>query len=391
MRSSLKVRTLFFAIVLASLALCVAQTTGSIPGLSLTTLDHVQGPNWWPTKGTPPANAYVGEAACVKCHAGIVATQHRTPMYHAGVRAGDSPLLAQQPGMTFHEGPYTYTIRDNTFSVSNGAAASTQPITWAFGNGENGQTYILESNGHYTESRLSYYTSLHALDITTGHSSRIPNALEKSLGDVLKPETVQHCFSCHTTEAVVFSSFQPEKAIPGVTCEACHGPGARHTAAMTAGQYSMAAATITNPASMSPTEAVDFCGACHRTWSDVTMRMPANIGIVAVRFQPYRLEMSRCWGSAGDPRITCTACHNPHEPLVRTTAAYDTKCLACHRVLKDQYANEPSQPHATAPACKVGKRDCASCHMPRYEIPQTHASFTDHDIRIVRSRDTFPQ
>jgi hypothetical protein len=29
--------------------------------------------------------------------------------------------------------------------------------------------------------------------------------------------------------------------------------------------------------------------------------------------------------------------------------------------------------------------------MPRYEIPQTHAFFTDHDIRIVRVRDTLPQ
>jgi len=391
MRGILKGRTLLFAIVLGRLTLCIAQTPGSIPGLSLTTLDHVQGPGWWPTKGMPAANSYVGEAACATCHASIVATQHSTPMYHAGVRAEDSALMAQHPDMTFHEGPYTYTLGHNTFSVSNGAATVKQSITWAFGNGEYGQTYILKPNGHYTESRLSYYTSLHALDITTGHSIEIPNALEKSLGDALKPETAQSCFSCHTTEDVVSGSFQPEKAISGITCEACHGPGARHVAAMTAGQYDMTAATITNPAAMSPTDSVDFCGACHRTWSDVTMLMPANIGIVAVRFQPYRLEMSRCWGSAGDPRITCIACHNPHQPLVHTTDAYDIKCLACHRTLDGRYTDEPSQPRATAPACKVGKHDCASCHMPRYEIPQTHAFFTDHDIRVVRTHDSFPQ
>jgi hypothetical protein len=29
--------------------------------------------------------------------------------------------------------------------------------------------------------------------------------------------------------------------------------------------------------------------------------------------------------------------------------------------------------------------------MPKYEIPQTHGYFTDHDIRIVRARNTFPQ
>ena len=88
--------------------------------------------------------------------------------------------------------------------------------------------------------------------------------------------------------------------------------------------------------------------------------------------------MSRFWATAGDPHITCIACHN-------------LKCLACHRALNGRRANEPTQPHVTAPACKVGAHDCASCHMPRYEIPQTHASFTDHDIRIVRARDTLPQ
>jgi hypothetical protein len=114
--------------------------------------------------------------------------------------------------------------------------------------------------------------------------------------------------------------------------------------------------------------------------------MPAKIGIVAVRFQPYRLEKSRCWGSAGDPRITCIACHDPHKPLVRDLTAYDAKCLACHRSLAGQ-----SPPHAIAPACKVSARNCAGCHMPRYEIPQTHAFFTDHDIRIVRAASAFPQ
>jgi hypothetical protein len=390
MRRTRKARTLLSTLVLATATLSAAQTT-SIPGLSLTTLDRVQGPSWWPTEGMPPANAYAGEAACAKCHLHIAATQHSTPMYHAAARAESTPLLAQHPDMTFHEGSYTYAIGHNTCSVSNGAASAVQPIAWAFGNGEYGQTYLLKSDGNFIESRLSYYASLHALDITTGHSTEFPSALEQALGEALKRDTAQRCFSCHTTAATVSGSFQPERAIPGVTCEACHGPGAKHVAAMTASQYDMAAATITNPATMSPSDSVDFCGACHRTWSDVTMLMPANIGIVVVRFQPYRLEMSRCWGSAGDRRITCIACHDPHQPLVHSTAAYDIKCLACHRTLNGGRMNEPSRPHVTALACTIGKRDCASCHMPRYEIPQTHAFFTDHDIRIVRARDTVPQ
>lgn len=48
-----------------------------------------------------------------------------------------------------------------------------------------------------------------------------------------------------------------------------------------------------------------------------------------VRFQPYRLGNSRCW-DADDARISCLACHNPHEQLHRDVAFYDSKCTSCH-------------------------------------------------------------
>jgi hypothetical protein len=49
-----------------------------------------------------------------------------------------------------------------------------------------------------------------------------------------------------------------------------------------------------------------------------------------------------------------------------------------------------SLPGATAPACKVGVKDCASCHMPRVDLPGTHFKFTDHRIRIARQGDPYP-
>jgi len=54
---------------------------------------------------------------------------------------------------------------------------------------------------------------------------------------------------------------------------------------------------------------VDYCGSCHRTWWDVTL--DESPGLKSLRFQPYRLENSRCWGK-GDARLTCVACHDPH-------------------------------------------------------------------------------
>jgi hypothetical protein len=82
---------------------------------------------------------------------------------------------------------------------------------------------------------------------------------------------------------------------------------------------------------------VDFCGACHRSWSDVMLA--GTRGVINARSQPYRLEKSKCW-RRGDARPTCIACHNPHEPLVQDAVAYDQKCLACHqmRIEKKEYS-----------------------------------------------------
>ena len=117
--------------------------------------------------------------------------------------------------------------------------------------------------------------------------------------------------------------------------------------------------------------------------------VPTNI-----RFQPYRLAKSRCW-SQPDRRITCTACHNPHDEIVRDMDFYDAKCLACHanKPAADNKETAREQDLGAAgklPACPVSSNHCASCHMPKYNVPQMHSSFTDHDIRIVRPGDPYP-
>jgi hypothetical protein len=98
-------------------------------------------------------------------------------------------------------------------------------------------------------------------------------------------------------------------------------------AAMRDHDYENGPSTIMNPKYLSASDSVDFCGACHRTWADVAMGMSTNMGAAKVRFQPYRLEMSRCWGAGVDARITCIACHDPHQRLVHELSSYDAKCL----------------------------------------------------------------
>ena len=48
-------------------------------------------------------------------------------------------------------------------------------------------------------------------------------------------------------------------------------------------------------------------------------------------------------------------------------------------------------PEHRGPACKVSTKDCASCHMPKYELADFHYEFTDHDIRVVRPGVPYPE
>lgn len=352
----------------------------------LATEDRVRTPGWWPTKGIPSSAEYAGPAACAECHTLKAATQKTTPMSAAAVPVADAAILHRQSSLTFTAGPYKFEISQaagqSVYSVTDGAHSISQPLQWAFGTGEVGQTYVYQREGNYYESRVSFYPSLQGLDLTLGHRAPIANDLAGALGRAMPTSEVKMCFGCHTTRSTSGGRFDATALIPGVSCEACHGPGAKHVAAMRQKEIKMGLRSILNPARLNPGDSVDFCGACHRTAWDVVLAH--TTGIANVRFQPYRMEKSRCWAK-GDARLTCIACHDPHLPLVRDAAAYDRQCLACHAsVGVPETVNHPGR------ACPIGASKCVSCHMAKYEIPGSHAQFTDHWIRVVKAGAPYP-
>jgi hypothetical protein len=301
------------------------------------------------------------------------------------------PELAHGP-LQFTIGTYNYQLTSSpsgaTYSVNNGTGSLSRSINWVFGTGEIGRTYVYQENGDLYESHLSYYSSPQALDFTTGHSRSAPGALDdRALGKVIANPGA--CFGCHGTESTTAGRFDPQRVISGVTCEACHGPGAQHVALMSATQDTQAPSMIFNPATLGPVAAVDFCGACHRTSVDVAFL--GISGIFTLRFPAYRLQASRCWIKP-DARLTCFACHNPHQPLVRELSSYDKNCLSCHQNTRAAGTTLSSADHtslrtkASAPPCPVGQKACVTCHMPKYQVPEIHATFTDHKIAIHRER-----
>src|SRR5579859_766467 len=71
----------------------------------MATADRVLEAKWWPTKGTPSRDSYVGSAACAKCHAEKAQGQESTPMTHAAIFAADSKLLDSQKTFSFRVDP----------------------------------------------------------------------------------------------------------------------------------------------------------------------------------------------------------------------------------------------------------------------------------------------
>ncbi len=311
-------------------------------------------------------------------------------MFHAAVRASDSKPLREHPDLPFQTGPYTYQLltsgQKSTLTAGNATSSSSVDLIWALGSGHMGQTFIYQQNGNFYESHLSFYSAMQALDITPGQSRSIPATLESAAGRAIPPNEARLCIGCHTTASTANNQFDPSAAYPGVTCEACHGPGAQHVAAARAKTDKRGGGLIFNPAKLARVDYVDFCGACHRTWQDVVSGQMVGVGVFNVRFAPYRLENSRCWAE-GDARLTCVACHDPHKPLSHDVASYDANCQACHA---SSTSEKKSENHPGA-ACPVSTKNCVNCHMPKVEPPNLHSAYTDHWIRIAHPNSTYPE
>jgi hypothetical protein len=306
-----------------------------------------------------------------------------------------SEILRANPALTFRNGPYTYQITrrgdQSLYSVTDGKQTISAPILYAFGQGKAGQTYIFERNGSFQESRVSFYKEIKGLDWTIGYERVAPPTLEEAVGRSVSTDEARNCFGCHTTAATSGTQLQLERMMPGVSCEACHGPGADHISAMELKDFKNK--RIFNPGRMNPDElSQEFCGSCHRSAEQVSANSKLR-GINSVRFQPYRLFTSR-GHDPFDERLSCTVCHNPHQDPKHDAAFYDAKCFACHRsgesLKSATVAKAETEDGRDAKPCPVSQQSCASCHMPKVEIPGSHTRFTDHRIRIAREGEPFP-
>jgi hypothetical protein len=341
----------------------------------------------------------VQRAVCGDCHERQARSQPETLMGRALALPGNNAVLGKHPVLTVQKGPYTYTVKTengrSTYSVFDGSSTISVPIVWSFGAGN--QTWVLQRDGQFYESLVSYYSSIDGLDTTTGDASIVPSTLEQAFGRRLDAIDTRACFGCHSTGSSVDGRLSLATIHPGASCIRCHTGALDHQASMENGDLTV------YPPDLGRLDAEDLstlCGQCHRTW-EMVVRSHWG-GEANVRFQPYRLANSRCFNGS-DPRISCIACHDPHQPVIQDAAFYDSKCLACHTVTSPRSAQSahvrpaaaiasvpPSESAPQPGSCPVAASRCVTCHMPRTRMLGGHLVFTDHEIRVVRPGESYP-
>jgi hypothetical protein len=324
----------------------------------------------------------ITSADCQDCHS-EAATQPSTTMGHALETVENAKVLATHPVLTTTVGKYHYSILrkqdQSIYSVTDGARTITMPIRWAVGASfAIGQTYILESDGKYYESRVSWFRELKGLGPTLGSQDSLPSNLEDAVGRLMSHDDLVDCLRCHSTNAVSRQNLTLQTMLPGVQCGHCHANLASHLSQETGVTYPSPElpGQSYHLEGRSAQQVADFCGNCHRTWAQIASQ--SNPSIANVRFQPYRLTESQCF-DPDDSRISCLACHDPHKEVDSRPADYDAKCKACHGGGK-----------AGAKTCRVSTSGCVTCHMPKLALPGAHFRFTDHRIRIVKPGEPYP-
>jgi hypothetical protein len=269
-----------------SLGLLLALSLYSQSALGqLSTEDHLPEPGFWPTQDSPSRDNFAGAGTCARCHRSKAAAQKKTPMARAAMSASLSAILHANPLMVFGPGKYGYRIEtgasQSLYSVSAGSESLSFPLLWAFGTGRVGQSYLFKKqNADFFEARVTYFQSLGTLGFTPSRALLSPSGVEEAMDRSVPQAEVMRCFGCHTTGSSIGGHFDEPHLVPGVTCEACHGPGVGHVRAMdadAAGAAQEAKPAIFNSGQLNPTDAVEFCGACHGTWWDAKLAGVAGV------------------------------------------------------------------------------------------------------------------
>jgi Tfp pilus assembly protein PilF len=365
-----------------------------------------------PYRNTASGVHYVGDAACVRCHADIAEefAEHPmgrsvTPIETATAEArggGDASRdlfeaegfrysLERRGDRTFHR----ETRRDSEGRIIGDVEAE---VKYVLGSGSRAFAYLLERDGYLFQSPVTWYSQKKRWDLAPGYAANNPH-LERPITPA--------CLFCHANRvepvAGTLNQFRPPTFRGhSIGCERCHGPGELHVGEPT--PPTGAGPNIVNPSKLEPALRESVCQQCHLLGeASVTERPGRELadfrpGLPLHRFETVfvspessrdhqnsghveQMHRSRCYTASGG-KLGCISCHDPHRlPAAEEKVTYyRDRCLDCHA---DRGCSLP----ASTRLARSREDSCVECHMPRAatsDVP--HVATTTHLIPRHRDR-----
>ncbi|MHC5537178.1 cytochrome c3 family protein [Singulisphaera rosea] len=346
-------------------------------------------------ENTQAGVAYVGDAVCSRCHAGLAKTYHQHPMGRSMSPAAEVEPKSVGQVLDVDDLRYSIERRDGRVfhreerrdSAGRVLQTTEAEVQYALGSGTHGIAFLLERGGKMYQSPLSWYSETRRWDLAPGYRGKNYHF------DRL---VTSECLYCHA-DRVVESPGQPLIFLGlSIGCERCHGPGERH--ANRREFVSHDDPTIVNPADLSPPLREAVCEQCHHQGGrrvnrpgrspfdyrpglafDEFVSVSSSAGDPLSRKnavgQVEQMRESRCYQKSNS-RLGCLSCHDPHRlpDAGEKVAFYRGRCLECH---EKRGCSLPKPERLSLNPLD----DCVSCHMPKSTVVDVaHTSRTLHNI-----------
>jgi hypothetical protein len=368
---------------------------------------------------TPAADAknhardgYVGDGACLRCHADTVASFHKTTHYLTSSEPSETTILGKftpghdilktaNPGLFFKMEEHHTAAGRTTFSQTavegdpSDENSQTENFAVVVGSGEKGQTYLYWKGDRLFELPVSYWATLGWVN-SPGYRDGVAD-FDRLI--------IPRCLECHATyfenRPPPINRYNPAADQLGVQCEVCHGPGREHVAQEQSKSAARSPYGVLNPAHFSRERKMDLCAWCHAGlgWSlqpafsyrpgevlEKYIDLPPPGPLVAPDVhgnQVGMLEKSVCFRSS---QMTCLTCHDVHVTQ-HDLAYFSSKCLTCHKPASATFS-KPGHPVTN---------NCIDCHMPKQNTNQIVFNFEgkrmapqmwNHWIRVYPASQT---
>jgi Flp pilus assembly protein TadD len=359
-----------------------------------------------PYRNTRPGVKYVGDAACIRCHAEIAGSYRQHPMGRSLAPIAKDQVTVEVAGdgrPLFESHGLQYSIEKRNgrvFHQETGRDASGRIVTrnevevqFVLGSASHGTSYLIERDGYLFESPITWYSQKRRWDISPGFETA-----NYHFDRPIRPG----CLYCHANlyqavPASINHYYKPIFEGFAIGCERCHGPGELHATRpeVTAGLD----VTIVNPANLEPSLRDAVCKQCHLMGDHRVVRagrreedyrpglpfqqfwtvlvQPADQADTRFVGQFEQMHESKCF-IASQGRLGCISCHDPHKQPApdERSAYYRSRCIECHG---DRGCSLPTNVRLA----QSRDDDCTKCHMPPNSTSDiAHAATAEH--RILR-------